>query len=103
MPGIDVVNVEGVILLDLRAGLLHLLDVVLVDLSAAEPVDQDMDFYAFAGAVSEDVGEFLADRPLPVDVGFESDALLGRPHGLEHGWKDLVAVDQGGDMVAGDE
>ena len=35
-PGVKVVPVEGVILLDLGAGFFHLADVVLVDLPAAD-------------------------------------------------------------------
>src|SRR5207245_7380667 len=47
--------------------------------------------------------KFLTDVSRPVDVGFQIDRFLGATDGFEHRGKNLIAVDQGADAVAGED
>jgi hypothetical protein len=55
---------------------------------------------AGARAFGQRIGEFLADRFGPVDIGFEGDRLFRFADRLQHGGEDLVAVEQHLDLVA---
>ena len=85
---------------DLHARTLHRVDAVGVHLRAADPVEQHMHLHARPGALGQRVGKLPADRFGPVDVGLEGDRSLRLPDRLQHGRKDLVAVEQHLDRVA---
>jgi hypothetical protein len=92
-----------VVTVQLHAGAAHLVHRGVVDLDAAHPVEQHVDLDPGARAFGQRIGEFLADRAGPVDIGFEIDRLLGFADRLQHGGKDLVAVQQDVDLVAFDD
>ena len=82
------------------AGRLHLGDERLVHLLRADPVEQDVHLDAGARALGQGIGELLADRSRPVDVGLEVDRLLGAADRREHRREDPVAVDEHAVAVA---
>jgi hypothetical protein len=96
----EVIPLERVVLLDLDPGGAQLLEDGGVHPAAAGPVQQHMHPDAGPGPVRERIGELLADRSGPVDVGFEGDRALGGGDRRKHGGKDLVAVLEIHDPVA---
>ena len=95
-----VVPLRLVIAHDFHARAAHLVDVFLLHLVAAEPVEEHAHVDAGPRPFGERVGEFLADIARPVDVGLEVDGALRPADRLEHRGEDLVAVEERIDAVA---
>ena len=85
---------ERVVALDLRARLLHALQILVVDSAAARPVEQDVDLHAGSRPFGEGLGELLPHLSRPVDVVLERDGPLRPPNGFEHRRKDLISVEE---------
>ena len=90
----DRVPARLVVAAQLDARGLHLLQIRLVDLAAADPVDQDVDAHPGPGPLGERVRERLADRARPVDVCLEGDRLPRGADRVEHRREDLIAVEE---------
>src|SRR5688572_19505477 len=99
----EVVPLEWPVHADRDTGLSQLPEERVLDLDAAGPVDHDLDFNTSLRTLGEGVRELTPDFPGPVDVRLEIDGLSGGPDGGEHRGKDLVAVLQVLDQVAGDD
>ncbi len=97
---VEVVPARLVEALDVHSGGFHFIEQRLVHFSAAQPIEQDLDLDAGARSLGQRVGEFLADRTRPVDVGLEIDRLARMPDRIEHRRKDLVAVHKDLEAVA---
>jgi hypothetical protein len=90
----DRVPARLVVPTELNARILHLLQIRLIDLAAADPVDQDMDLHPGPGALGKRIRKRLANRARPVDVRLERDGVLRGADCLQHGREDLFAVEQ---------
>ena len=88
-----------VVALYLYARLFHGVDLRQVELQAAHEIQHHVNFHAGAGALDQGIGEFLADRARPVDIGFEGDGFFGRADRVQHGREDLVAIEQDLDFI----
>ena len=100
---IEVVPAQGMELAHLHPGVAHLLELLLLHLVAADPVQQDVDLDAGAGPLGQGLGEVVADLARPVDVGLEIDGVLRAADRLEHRGEDLVPVLQRREAVAADD
>lgn len=87
------------VLPDLDSGGLHFCDDILLELPAADPIQEKVHAHLCARTVRKRLSELLPDRPGPIDVGFEGDRLSGRSKRFEHRRKDLVAVGERCDVV----
>src|SRR5688572_11361374 len=96
----QVVPTKRPVLLDLYTGLLHLLQERVVDLCPSDPVEEDMNPHPCSCTIGQSRCEFLPDLTGPIDVGFESHRLPCRTNRPEHGWKDLISVQESLDPVA---
>jgi hypothetical protein len=103
LVGVGVIRVERVILVDLNAGVFHLVKVGLTELVAADAVDEDADFDSRTGSVGEGIGELAPDMAGPENVRFERDSSFGVRDCIQHGRENLVAVAVGCDFVARDD
>ena len=99
---VQVVPARRVVTLHLDAGVAHGGELAVVE-AAADPVEQHVHAHAGARTFGQRAGELLADRTRPVDIGLQRDRAPGRADGLQHRRKDLVAVEQGLDVIAGDQ
>ncbi len=96
----EVVPLQGMELVHLDAGVLHLLDHRVVHLAGADPVQKHMHRDAVPGPVDQRVREGPPHVARPVDIGLESDGLPGGTDRLQHGREDLVSVLERGNRVA---
>jgi hypothetical protein len=65
-----------VVALQLDAGIAHGFQGCIVHLHAADEVEHQVHLDAGARALGQRLGEFLADRFRPVDIGLEGDGFL---------------------------
>ncbi len=86
---------------DLHAGILHPPDQSFVHRDAADPIEQDLHAQALAGFSRERLCELLRNRTAPINIRLEGDGLSRLAKGAQHGRKDLNAVYEGIDLVAG--
>jgi hypothetical protein len=103
VDGGEGVPAQRVVLLDFHPGGLHLLDRAVVDLAAAEGVEQHVHLHAGFGALGKRAGELRADLARPVDVALEGDGAARAADRLQHVAEDLVAVEQGLRAIAAEE
>ena len=94
---------QRVVALDFDARLAHEPQERRIDVPRADPVDNHVDPDSRARPLREHLGELLPHFARPVDVGLQADRTFGGAHGLEHRGEELVAVNQGGDLVAGED
>lgn len=80
----------------------HALQMFVVEASA-DPVEQNFHGDAAARGLGECVGKLVADRTGPVDVGLQRDGCARVSHRVQHGRKDLVAIQQRGDAISRNE
>jgi len=83
------------------AGVAHPAQQPLVHPRAADPVEQHMHFHAGPRPFGQRTGEGVADPARPVDVRLERDRPLRAMNGVQHGGKDLVAIQKHLEAVAG--
>ena len=69
----------------------------------ANGIEQDVDLNARFRAVRQRFGKLLAHFSGPINVSLQVDRLLGVADRRQHCWKNLIAVNQTGDAVAGDQ
>ena len=68
-----------------------------------EGVENGIDLHAGPRAFRQRFGEFASDLPIREPVVLEINRMFGRANGAEHGRKNLRAIHQRRDVVAGDK
>src|SRR6185295_1464823 len=88
----EVIPVRLVIAAYLYSRLLHFLQIGLLHLIAADPVEQHVHLDSSVSALCQRVGKLLADAAGPIDISFKSDRASSRADCAQHRREDLVSV-----------
>ena len=71
-----------------------------VDFPAPDPIQQDMHLDPARRTFRKCLRKLPADAPGPIDIRLKRDRALRGPNGGQHGRKDLITVEQRGDLMS---
>ena len=94
---------ERIVFLHFHARLAHRLEIARVHLARADPVNEHVDFDPGSRAFGQCFSKFLTDVARPVNVSLQIDGVPGAADRFEHRGKDLIAVNQSADAIAGED